>query len=158
MWLPEAWDQYKAAREALANTTGSTEVTFTWQEELTFFAGEARCRRDRRSCKSSDVPVVRLAHGGSCHCGYVARLSASDPLCGEREQCCSKMAPSSFGSTHSCSGTGDQPRDPITKMMPGLMLMAFIMHLLLFSLLCLRCFSSTREAVSWQTMPRRLLG
>ena len=34
MWLPEAWDQYKAAREALANTTGSTEVTFGKQEEL----------------------------------------------------------------------------------------------------------------------------
>ena len=28
MWLPEAWEQYKAAREALANTTGSTEVIF----------------------------------------------------------------------------------------------------------------------------------
>ena len=33
MWLPEAWDQYKAAREALANTTGSSEVVFGKQEE-----------------------------------------------------------------------------------------------------------------------------
>ena len=100
MWLPEAWDQYKAAREALANTTGSTEVTFTWQwQELILFAGEARCRRDRRSCKSSDVPVVRLAHGGSCHCGHPARLCASDPLRCEREQRCSPMAASSYGST-----------------------------------------------------------
>ena len=33
MWLPEAWDQYKAAREALANTTGSSEVMFGKQEE-----------------------------------------------------------------------------------------------------------------------------
>ena len=31
MWLPEAWEQYKAAREALANTTGSTEVIFSAQ-------------------------------------------------------------------------------------------------------------------------------
>ena len=31
MWLPEAWDQYKAAREALANTTGSSEVIFSAQ-------------------------------------------------------------------------------------------------------------------------------
>ena len=31
MWLPEAWEQYKAAREALANTTGSSEVIFSAQ-------------------------------------------------------------------------------------------------------------------------------
>ena len=58
MWLPEAWEQYKAAREALANTTGSTEVILS-EQELTFLAGEAGCRRDRRSCALSDVPAGR---------------------------------------------------------------------------------------------------
>ena len=111
MWLPEAWEQYKAAREALANTTGSTEVILSLQE-LTFSAGEAGCRRDRRSCALSDVPAGRCeiaeniqhnagrsAHGRSCHGGDLAGLGAKDPLRCEREQRCSPMAASSYGST-----------------------------------------------------------
>ena len=82
MWLPEAWEQFKAAREALANTTGSSEVIFKAQSSDLFCSGCKTSESDKQALlEKSARKKVKVTKNGKGGARQHDRIHRGDLLC-----------------------------------------------------------------------------